>query len=248
MYVMIEINVMFLGMKNDIMTPLLMVPDFTTLYAIDTSNRCGCSDLIVWEEQWEYHKRDIKQILTDGSDEFSMLRRRWIKYTEKCLENYNKLVEENDPDKDDVWFLDNLKNVDLEEIHYLKSKATILHEFESDIVWILKFMYDGKERELVYYHHANYLNYWPTRIENVSHLFVINALRISQIDNPHFKTLRKMIKERTIAPLTVYADGKHPDHHDFGEILTVKNGWWRNGTKIAKHTLTTEELLPWVTD
>lgn len=247
---MAEINVMFLGMKNYIMTPLLLVPDFTTLYAIDISNRCGCSDMTVWEDQWSYFKQDIKQVLIDGSDEFAVLRRRFIDKTEAQLKIYKEMEEENDPDKDNMYFLDEIKNADLEEIHYLKDKATILHEFESDIVWILKFMYDGKERELVYYHHANYLEYWPCRIENISHLFVITALRISddQINQPYFKTLRKMIKERTIAPLTVYADGKYPDHHDFSEILTVKNGWWRNGTKIAKHTLTAEELLPWVTD
>lgn len=56
-------NVLYLGMADDIMSPLMLVPDLENLYVINLLAPAFSPD-----GTWEGLKNDIKTILTDGSN------------------------------------------------------------------------------------------------------------------------------------------------------------------------------------
>ncbi len=61
-------NVLYLGLAFDIMSPLLLVPDLDTIYAIDLV------DVSYGLHSWDLHKAEMRLILTCGSDEKSQCR------------------------------------------------------------------------------------------------------------------------------------------------------------------------------
>ena len=174
-------NVLYLGMADDIMSPLLIVPDLTTLFVIDLFDKCFSKD-----KTWKSQKEDIKEILTNGSDINSHGRQ----VTIKC----------NDDDT----------------IHYLKDKAKILKDNDNGSVWKLKFKYDNIVRNLIFYHHRNFLIKWPEDIINIKHVIMIGAFCWEGFIENDCTVLLSMLKTRTIIPYYIYAltfNHKHfPEH------------------------------------
>lgn len=112
-------NVLYLGMADDIMAPLLLVPELTTLFAIDLFDPCFSID-----ETWEGQKEDIKQILTNGNDKnslFSKIRGKFYK-TNKTKEIYylkSKSIIIEDIDNENVWKLKFIyDNIERQLIYY----------------------------------------------------------------------------------------------------------------------------------
>ena len=67
-----KMNVLYLGMAFDIMSPLLLIPDLDTIYAIDLV------DTSYGLPSWDLHKAEMRLILTCGSDEKSQCRRNFL--------------------------------------------------------------------------------------------------------------------------------------------------------------------------
>src|SRR5437762_9108983 len=111
-----EVKVLYLGMAGDIMLPLLVVENLTTLFVIDKFDPCYSKD-----KTWKGLKEDIKDVLSNGSDENSRSRKIHVE------DHWNK------------------------SIHYLETKSIITLDVDDGSVWRLKFIYNRKERELIYY-------------------------------------------------------------------------------------------------
>jgi hypothetical protein len=91
-----EVNGLYLGMATDIATALYLVPDITTLFAINKLDDAYGS--------WDEHMRLIKQILIDGNDS-SMLQ--IIPPEERIVTNLSGPSEIlNERLTDTVWTLD----------------------------------------------------------------------------------------------------------------------------------------------
>jgi hypothetical protein len=166
------VNVLYLGMGYDIISPLNLVPSLDIIYVIDLLDTrfYFCNTL-------ERQRNEMKYILTHGSNDGSPL----------DLQN-----------KEDNMSLD---------ISYLNDgSATILSEEDSDTVWRLKFIYNGKERNLAIFH-QDYFNQWPIEVNNISHIMSMGALLITPEQTSTFrKTVLKMLSERTSSSFYYYAD------------------------------------------
>lgn len=88
-------------MAYDIMAPLLLVPDLTTLFAIDLVDSNFTSN-----NTWDSQKREIKQMLLDGSDEHTCSRKIHAK-TDYFTIHYlaTKSIILNDNDDGNCWKL-----------------------------------------------------------------------------------------------------------------------------------------------
>jgi len=95
---------------------------------------------------WESQKEEIRTILTDGHAENSF---------DHFL--FKKYVNEE------------------EHAMRLKSAATITSDHDVDNKWTLVFEYDGLERMLIYYHHRNFFDQWPSEIDCVTHLMTMGT-------------------------------------------------------------------------
>lgn len=82
----------------------------------------------------------------------------------------------------------------------LKGPSTILEEYddENNNRWYVKFFYQGKERELIYYHHRNALITWPKEIQKVESLMCIGSLSHDNLYFRENKVLRKMLMTRCV--------------------------------------------------
>ena len=70
-----SLNVLYCGMADDIITPMLLVPDFTTIYVI-----CLLDSAFAKNGTWEGQKNDIKEILLSGSNRNSNHFEVYVKY------------------------------------------------------------------------------------------------------------------------------------------------------------------------
>ena len=102
-----EENVLYCGMADDIVTPMLLVPDLTNLFAI-----CLFDEAFARGYSWEGQKNDIKQTLTAGSDEKSWHREIYLKYRKSVPINYliDSSVITKDSDNDNCWELEFIYN------------------------------------------------------------------------------------------------------------------------------------------
>jgi len=188
-------NVLYLGMADDIMSPLLLAPNLSKLYVISYFDRAYCSG-----GTWESQMQDIRNYLTNGSDKGS---RSYDIYTRKKR---------------------------CKDYHYLEGQSTIISEEYDDTVWKIKFLYNGKERELIYYHHRDFLATWPEEITNISHIMGQGSVDTDVINKKEGLTFRKMFEERTTEVFYYYAlyfSHKHLDK------LIIKCGKERDGTEIG---------------
>jgi len=200
-----EVNVVYLGMENDIMAPLLLVPDLTTLYIMQHLDSAFSR-----EGTYDSLKADIKQTLIDGSDENSWGR-------EISLEFYKgPLTQENN-------------------IHYLKTKSTIINESDDGNVWRMEFLYDNIPRKLVFFKEYNFEEPWPEEIKNIKHILGLGAITLAFSLEYESGELIQMFCERTISPWNYY-EYFHP-----GDKIKIKNsvvklikkGDNRNGNEIT---------------
>lgn len=165
-------------MADDILSPILLVPDFTHLYVIDSfdsafarqthNNKSGT---------WESQKKDIKTILQNGNDEDS--------HHFDVYKYYNKSVP----------------------ITKLEESCTLLEETDSNNRWTLTFRYKGIKRELIYFHHTNFYNQWPSEIKEISDLMSMGAVFMTDKDGLfqfEYKEFFDMLTERTIADCLYY--------------------------------------------
>src|SRR4051812_46026329 len=116
-------HVLYLGMAEDIMSPLLLVPDLEVIFVIDLFDEAYSSD-----KTFEGQKNDLKRTLLDGNDESSHVRIA-----------YNRRAKWNHP---------LFRNV-----HVLPSTGEILSESDDGNVWRLTFRYCNRDIKLIFFHH-----------------------------------------------------------------------------------------------
>ena len=109
---------------------------------------------------WESQKEDIRQTLLSGNNENSWHREVYLKY-----------------ESDTPTFS-------------LEEKCVILSDIDKDECWKLTFDYNGKRRELIYYHHQNFYDVWPDNIKDINHLFSIGAT-FEYLTEPKLKEMLK---------------------------------------------------------
>lgn len=82
----------------------------------------------------------------------------------------------------------------------LKEPAVILEEYDDENInrWYVKFFYDGKERELIYYHHRDALITWPSEVRKVESLIGIGALSYHEMYTEENEVLRTMLITRCV--------------------------------------------------
>jgi len=157
-------KVLYCGMADDIITPMLLVPDFTKLYSI-----CLLDEAFSRDDTWEGQKEDMKQILLEGSDINS-----WH------LEVYRKYHSKH-------------------PVTHLEDKSEILREEDNGKCWRLKFKYMGRVREIIYFHHTDFLKTWHFSIQDIAHVLSIGAT--FPIRNAY---LNNMLRTRTTADCKYY--------------------------------------------
>lgn len=227
-----NVNALYLGMSCDIMSPLVLIPNMSKLWAIDLNVNANNEDI------WLTTKNEIKQILIDGSDVSTIRRQQVIQFSKELKEEIAK------DDSDLPKFYNQFINADnFDELHYLKSKCDIISEVEDDSVWTLTFKYDTDDHiiELIYYHHRNFLEVWPHDIQNISCMVGIGAFNFGW-DEENNKIMSDIMKDRIIKPLTLYDSGCLEecncntciDPNTNKTIVVIKNGNWRHGSEVRK--------------
>jgi len=151
-----EENILYCGMADDILTPMILVPNFTAIFVIDLFDSAFAKN-----RTWEGQKRDILQCLKDGNNEKSHHRDVYLHY-DKSTPTYS-----------------------------IDEQCNIKEEIDNGKIWKVKFYYKGIKRELIYFHHTNFIANWDEEIKNISHLMCMGAeFPIEK------KILNKMIRER----------------------------------------------------
>jgi hypothetical protein len=221
------VNVLYLGMADDIMAPLLLVPDLDTLYVLNVLDKSYGS--------WEDHKIRIRAILEQGGD--------------------RNLVEEFYLDKNARKSMPRGRK--WKNVHTLAGPSTILSDEDTEVsecmrgsnsqnkykycytmsVWRLDFMYNGKIRHLVYYYNYDFVQYvWPEEIQNIQHYIWNGAYSWGRmIEYPTKENFRQMTMERSAPEAYVYALSFN--HRKFPEHMLVYNGHERYGLSVAKMKL-----------
>ena len=128
----LETRVLYLGMAEDIINPLRLEPNLTTLFVIDAGE-----EFMTWEES----KGEIKETLILGSDKYS-------------FDRYSILASREAENGTFVRRSGVKKRAALDasaiSINYLAGPATIISEEDSAKgPWRLKFLYSGLARELI---------------------------------------------------------------------------------------------------
>ncbi len=151
-----EEKVIYCGMADDILTPILLVPNLSKLFVIDLFDRAFAKHYT-----WEGQKNDILQCLKEGNNKNSHHRDVYL--------HYNKNTK----------------------IYSINEPCIIKNENDDGKCWIVDFIYKGKERKLIYFHHTNFIADWDKHINGISHVMCMGAE--FPIEQP---ALNKMLKER----------------------------------------------------
>ncbi len=220
-----SVNVLYLGMAHDIMAPLLLVPDLDILYVLNSLDEEYGS--------WEDHKRIIRETLKQGDDK-NIAANFW----------FDELAKQYAP-----------KNKEWKNIHTLAGPSEILSEEDTPSsecltgsnthntfcyttsVWKLRFLYNGKERQLIYYYNYNYAQYeWPSEIQNIKY-YVWNGAYSweSMMEFPEEVKLREMTEKRAAPEAYVFALSWN--HKQFPDHMLIYNSHDRYGTEVAKMKL-----------
>ncbi len=157
-------KVLYCGMADDILTPLILVPNLSKLFAIDLFDKAYAKN-----NTWNGQKDDILQCLIKGNNKNSHHREIYLHYNKNT-----KIYDINEP-------------------------CLIINEKDNDKCWIVDFTYKGIQRQLVYFHHTNFIANWDKQINGISHLMCMGA------EFPMRETLlNKMIRERCISNCKFY--------------------------------------------
>ncbi|MEK6829136.1 MAG: hypothetical protein AABY15_03335 [Nanoarchaeota archaeon] len=90
-------NILYCGMADDILSPILLVPDFDTIFVIDSFDRAFAKD-----NTWEGQKEDIIQMLSLGNDEHSQHRDVLVNFSKRknvpiiCLKEPCNVISQSD--------------------------------------------------------------------------------------------------------------------------------------------------------
>jgi len=97
-----EENVIYCGMADDILTPLILVPTLSNLFVIDYFDSAFAKN-----RTWEGQKEDIKQCLVNGNNKNSHHREVYLKYSKKVeifyIDEPCEIISDVDIDK--CWTL-----------------------------------------------------------------------------------------------------------------------------------------------
>lgn len=204
-----HINVLYLGMADDIMPPLLLVPDLTTLYVIDKFDKRFSPDSTFYSQ-----KNDIFNTLSNGSD---------------LDKRSRKIYNDND-----------------DSLHFLEGKSKIISNVDDGNVWRLQFEYMNKIRNLIYYHHRDFLEEWPSEIIDIKHVMTMGSFgwycfKMREYD---CKVLKSMLHSRTSKSFNFYA--LWFTHAHFQYKITINCGKERNGTEIGMITIHDKKDQKWI--
>jgi len=139
-------NVLYLGMSGDIITPLLLFPDVITLYAI---NKISKRHSYNKDKTWEEYKDDMKRILLEGNDKNS-----WY---------YHNGYNESRKESNNIILLKTPCQI-ISESDDIERR-----------IWTLQFIYNGLPRFLIYYYECDFMHEWPKNIININRLLIINT-------------------------------------------------------------------------
>lgn len=211
-------SVLYLGMATDIMAPLLLVPDVDTIYVINLLDKA-------YGDTWEEQKNHITTILEQGNDK---------DVAPSCY-----LKASSKPSGEPV-----------KKIHTLAGPSTIISSINNaaDKKWELVFLYDGKERKLIYYYNRNFKDEWPSDINKIDHMIWNGAYQWTLImeDDEYGEIVRRMMKERTSSGAYLYALSFN--HKGFPEHVIIYDGHFRDGTSVGKMRLDFTDKNWWKKD
>lgn len=213
------VNVLYLGMAHDIMAPLLLVPDLDNLFVLNSLDEAYGT--------WKEHKMRIRKTLMQGNDK-DLAETFW--WEEKSIPEGKE------------W-----KNV-----HKLAGSAKIHFDKDENVkecltgspthdkwcytlsVWKLRFTYNGKMRNLIYYYDFNFTQYpWPPEITNIHyHIWNGSYWWDNFVENPEEILVREMLVTRSAPESYVFALSFN--HRKFPEHIWVYNGHERYGQSVAK--------------
>jgi len=201
-----SINVFYAGMADDIMSPLLLVPDLSRIYAIDAFDPAFCKS-----NEWAGvggMKEDIMNILVRGDD-----------FTSYSRGIYMSPCGGTDSALEDL------------DVHDLAGPSSILENHEENNRWYLKFVYQGIERELIYFHHRNFHDVWPEEIAEIEHVFTMGVPFVLK----RVPMLTKMLDSRMAEYFTYWA--LHYSHQQLKKKIKIKNARKRIGELIGYQTV-----------
>lgn len=210
-----EVNVLYLGMRADIFGALLFVPNLTKLFVIDYGEGLPLIGT----------KRIIRSVLQEGViypqiiDDYE---------TDQEFEGENYLLHKNLVNREFIgecilpkpWSSKRSNTFHIDggaECYTLEGPTVIVSEEDDkkNQVWRVKFIYLGKERELVYYYYRNFLQPWPEEIKNISHVISVGTYGYNNIiskerynnwvykESPMPDVLHEMLETRT-TPNAIY--------------------------------------------
>ena len=210
-------RVLYLGMGDDIMAPLLLAPDLTTLFVLDLFDAGHSSD-----GTRKGQRSDIKGILTHGSDEFSYTA--WV-YAD-CDDSFSW----------DQWRAGAKRPAHVSKaIHSLEGRAEILSEKIDPhaCVWRLEFLYNGRVRNLVSFFNHNFMTQtWPNEVCDLSAIMVMGAFAWQDAHaNSDCRLFCNMLKDRTRPEFTYFALTFL--HETLPNRLCIECGSDREGTEIS---------------
>jgi len=228
------INVLYLGMEDDIMLPLLMVPDLDTIHCIGIPDPCY-SPTGLQEDQ----RDEIIGILTNGNDSMSRSRKVHM-------------------DSKDGNILQSIKRKRT-DIHQLNGRSIILsdtrcpkclnegHTKNCNLIKrthgvdcmerTVRCKYNNKNRRLIV-HYGDFLYEWPEEIKNITHIFGVGSFSTDSyqynINNKNKQSFLKMIRTRTIDRFKFYEILFEESLRQYNKIWIVEHGRNRYGDFIAE--------------
>lgn len=149
-------NVLYLGMADDIFTPIILIPDFDTLFVVDSFDHAFARN-----NAWEGMKEDILEKLTRGDNKLSHHR--------EVMLHYNKNVP----------------------ITKLEHKCEIISHEDDGTCFRVKFNYNDKDREFIYFHSQNFYTEWNQEIQDISHMMTIGATFVFNNEDADVSYTRK---------------------------------------------------------
>ncbi len=191
-----KVNMLYCGMADDVAMPFAMPFEFDNLFVIDKFDCCYSVD-----GTWESQQKEIKKILTEGGN---------INSRKRKIINPNKIFERGYKEFVELNF----------------EPCEIVEEYNDSKVWKLKLKQNEKIKEIIHYHHTDYINIWPEEIKNIKYLMSFGAT--FPVEE---KILFKMLQERCSEDC-IYFLQNYP-YEDKKDIKRF-DSFYLNGQKILK--------------
>lgn len=167
-------NILYLGMADDILTPLLLCPDFDNLFVMDDFDEAFSTD-----DTLDSQRDDIIKILEQG-------------YADRSIY------------PDEELYLSLKKGREPTYKHYLEGKSEIISDVRKENVWRLKFKYLDKIRYLTVFSEDFLKNAWNDEITNISDIITIGAYDIDCYQKSPCNNLIQMLSTRCLPQINFY--------------------------------------------